>query len=67
MLLARGPAHKISSEAECSDRIPEERTNIFFVSSIELNLKYAVGPSGKCTSVIASAQQGYSAAARGRD
>jgi hypothetical protein len=32
------------------------RTKIFFVSSIELSLKYAVGPSGKCTKVIASSR-----------
>lgn len=31
-----------------------ERTKIFLVSSIEVSLKYAVGPSGKCTKVIAS-------------
>jgi hypothetical protein len=32
------------------------RTKIFFVSSIEVSLKYAVGPSGKCTRVIASSR-----------
>jgi hypothetical protein len=39
------------------DTVRRRRTKIFLVSSIELSLKYAVGPSGKCTSVIASVQQ----------
>ncbi len=32
------------------------RTKIFLVSSIEVSLRYAVGPSGKCTKVMASSQ-----------
>ena len=53
MTLFSGPH---SEQRRYDRRLHGELTKIFFVSSIEVSLKYAVGPSGKCTKVIASSR-----------
>jgi hypothetical protein len=58
MTLLSRPYNEQGHRGQRTDR---ERTKIFLVSSIEVSLKYAVGPSGKCTKVIASSRLiGYS-------
>lgn len=52
----RGPRVPLKSQREKAEfRVGHEKlTKILLVNSTELSLKYAVGPFGRCTSVMAS-------------
>jgi len=45
-----------SEQGRRDRRLRVDARSLFLMSSIEVSLKYAVGPSGKCTKVIASSR-----------